>query len=160
MRESAAVTPQTFALLNSDMMNDRAIAAATLIMSRSENDPQVANDFDDEKSALGTQRINKAFQLILKRNATPDELARLTKYGSRMIAYHHDHQPGEIVYPTSITRSLVEEFSGRPFEYEEILPVFQLYQPDIKANQVPAETRAMADICLLLFNTNEFIYVE
>ena len=160
MRESAAVTPQTFALLNSDMMNDRAIAAATLIVSRSQNDPQVANDFDDEKYALGTQRINKAFQLILKRNATPDELARLTKYGSRMIAYHHDHQPGETIYPTSITRSLVEEFSGRPFEYEEILPVFQSYQPDIKANQVPAETRAMADICLLLFNTNEFIYVE
>ena len=98
--------------------------------------------------------------LDLMGNATPDELARWTKYGSRMITYHHDHQPGEIIYPTSITRSLVEEFSGRPFEYEEILPVFQSYQPDIKANQVPAETRAMADICLLLFNTNEFIYVE
>ena len=77
-----------------------------------------------------------------------------------MIAYHHDHEPSETSYPTSITRSLVEEFSGRPFEYEEILPVFQTYQPDVKANQVSPATRAMADICLLLFNTNEFIYVE
>ena len=63
-------------------------------------------------------------------------------------------------YPTQITRSLVEEFSGQIFEYEEILPVFDDYQPDLKAADVDArQTRALADVCLLLFNTNEFSYV-
>lgn len=67
--------------------------------------------------------------------------------------------PEPVVYPTQITRSLVEEFSGRPFEYEEILPVFENYNPDTKASDVDAETRALADLCLMLFNSNEFVYV-
>ena len=62
-------------------------------------------------------------------------------------------------YPTRITRSLVEEFSGKDFEYDEILPVFENYVPDKKPADVSAETRALADLCLLLFNSNEFIYV-
>jgi hypothetical protein len=56
-------------------------------------------------------------------------------------------------------RSLVEEFSGDTFEYQEILPAFESYQSDLKASDVDPETRALADICLLLFNTNEFAYV-
>ena len=61
--------------------------------------------------------------------------------------------------PTSITRSLVEELTGQPFEYEEILPVFENYVPDKKPADVNANTRAFADLCLLLFNSNEFMYV-
>jgi hypothetical protein len=53
----------------------------------------------------------------------------------------------------------VEELSGQIFKYEEILPNFEDYQPDLKASDVDAETRALADVCLLLFNTNEFSYI-
>ena len=63
-------------------------------------------------------------------------------------------------YPTEITRSLVEEFSGQVFEYQEILPVFESYVPDRKPADVAPETRALADVCLLLLNGNEFLYVE
>ena len=54
---------------------------------------------------------------------------------------------------------IVEEFSGKPFEYEEILPVFEDYVADKKAAEVSPETRALADVCMLLFNSNEFIYI-
>jgi hypothetical protein len=54
----------------------------------------------------------------------------------------------------------VEEFSGEPFDYQEILPAFAAYQPDVKPADVSAETRALADLCLLLFNTNEFIFLR
>jgi hypothetical protein len=56
-------------------------------------------------------------------------------------------------------RSLVEEFSGKPFDFIEILPVFKNYVSDAKPWMVDAKTRALADMCLLLFNTNEFAYV-
>ena len=69
------------------------------------------------------------------------------------------NQPEEVKYPRTITRSLVEELTGRPFDYEEILPVFDAYVPDQKPADVDASTRALADLCLLLFNSNEFIYV-
>ena len=62
-------------------------------------------------------------------------------------------------YPTAIKRSLVEELTGQPFEYKEILPVFENYVHDKKTADVSANTRALADLCLLLFNSNEFVYV-
>ena len=76
-----------------------------------------------------------------------------------MKEYHTRHQPKEIHYPTQITRSLVEEFSGKPFEYEEILPAYENYQPNIKPAAVEPSTRALADMCLVLLNANEFVYL-
>ncbi|MCP5550872.1 MAG: hypothetical protein H7A53_08280 [Akkermansiaceae bacterium] len=34
------------------------------------------------------------------------------------------------------------------------------YTPDTKASDVSPETRALADVCLLLFNSNEFVYLN
>jgi hypothetical protein len=64
------------------------------------------------------------------------------------------------VYPTEITRSLVEEISGLPFEYCEILPKFSNYEADLKVKELSLEGRALADVCLLLMNTNEFLFVD
>jgi hypothetical protein len=63
-------------------------------------------------------------------------------------------------YPTEITRSLVEEFSGQPFEYREILPKFMDYEADLKIEELSLEGRGLADVCLLLMNTNEFLFVD
>ena len=63
-------------------------------------------------------------------------------------------------YPTQVTRSLVEEFSGKTFEYQEVLPTFENYTPDKKAADVSAETRALADVCLLLLNSHEFVFLN
>jgi hypothetical protein len=87
------------------------------------------------------------------------EWERLEQYVFKMRAYHVKHPPEPVKYPTRITRSLVEELTGQPFEYEEILPVFDNYVPDEKPSDVNSNTRALADLCLLLFNSNEFIYV-
>jgi hypothetical protein len=76
-----------------------------------------------------------------------------------MQSYHADINPEPVNYPSKITRSLVEEFSGQPFDYEEILPAFASYQPDTKPADASPETRALADMCLLLLNSNEFVYL-
>ncbi|WP_404306625.1 PSD1 and planctomycete cytochrome C domain-containing protein [Neorhodopirellula lusitana] len=145
MRESAAVTPQVFALLNSDLITDRSIALATRL-ERERSTPE--------------QQIDRAYELLFGRNPTPAETNRLSRYYSDMVTYHESTTPAAVTYPKSITRSLVEEFSGDIFEYEEILPVFENYTPDTKPVDVNANTRALADVCLLLLNTNEFIYLD
>lgn len=145
LREAAAVTPQAFSLLNSDAMTDRSIALALRIQSENDS-PQ--------------EQIGRAFELTLGRKPSPSELAQLTNYMDEMHDYHAASTPAPVEYPTSITRSLVEEFSGDVFEYVEILPVFEDYHPDVKAHQVMPATRALADVCLLLFNSNEFMYVD
>lgn len=145
LRESASVTPQVFTLLNSDVITDRSIAMAR----RLEHEAEQLHD-----------QIDAAIRLVFGRHATAAERESLTAYVGEMVAYHALSSPKKPEYPQEITRSLVEEFSGEPFEYREILPVFENYQPDIKAADVAATTRALADMCLLLLNTNEFMYVE
>lgn len=145
VRESAAVTPQVFSLLNSDQMTDRSIAFARRL---------------EQEAADTPTRIARAFVLAFGRDVSVTESERLGTYYADMLAYHRDTAAEPVSYPTTITRSLVEEFSGQPFEYQEILPVFEDYVPDLKAADVSADTRALADVCLLLLNTNEFLYVE
>lgn len=145
LRDVAAVTPQAFTLLNSDMITDRSIAMAV--------------DLQRATPSL-TEQINQACLRTLGRPAANDEHDRLASYVADMVSYHRETAAPQGTYPTTITRSLVEEFSGKPFEYQEILPVFESYQPDLKAADVTVETRALADLCLLLFNTNEFIFLR
>jgi hypothetical protein len=87
------------------------------------------------------------------------EWERLKEYVKKMTAYHKSSIPEAIEYPTTLTRSLVEENTGETFEYEEILPVFKDYQQDRKAHETSPSTRALSDLCLVLFNSNEFMYV-
>ena len=144
VRDVAAVSPQAFTLMNSDLMSDRAIAFALRI--------------GGEGDSIAEQ-IELAFKYAFGRMPSDDETSRLTKYLQKMQDYHKANQPQPTVYPTKITRSVVEEFSGKPFEYEEILPIFEDYTPDKKPADVDADTRALADLCLMLFNSNEFLYV-
>ena len=143
-RDSAAVTPQAFTLLNSDAMTDRSIAFALRVQKEKQN-----------KAA----QIRRAVQLAYGRVPTKDEQASLESYFNEMIVYHQEHEPEAVEYPKQVTRSLVEEFTGEPFEFVELLNVYKDYVPDAKPWTVQAETRALADVCLLLFNSNEFMYV-
>ena len=125
-------------------MSDRSIALAL----------RAEKDFD----TLHLQ-VKRAVQLAYGRVPDKVEWERLKEYVYNMRAYHAKHEPTPVKYPTAITRSLVEEFTGQPFEYEEILPGFEGYVADKKPADVSAETRALADLCLLLFNSNEFMYI-
>ncbi len=144
-RDSAAVSPQAFTLLNSDVMTARSIAFAL----------RVAADAGADSAA----QVNRAMQLGLGRLPSDAESEKLSGYLQEMRSYHADAAPERKTHPTSITRELVEEFTGEPFTYTEILPVFEDYTYDTQAADVDADTRALADLCLLLFNSHEFMYI-
>ena len=144
VRDTAAVSPQAFTLFNSDLTADRSIALALRVQAEAKDLPA---------------QIERAFLLALGRKPSKAEQERLTAYVKEMAIYHAKQTPKPVVYPTQITRSLVEEFTGKEFEYEEILPVFENYVADTKPDSVSPDTRGLADLCLLLLNTNEFIYV-
>jgi len=144
LRDSAAVSPQAFTLFNSETVNDRAIAFAQRLQ---------------EESGETARQIETAFRLVFGRVTDSEESERVAAYLAEMRNYHAEVDPDPVTYPTSITRSLVEEFSGETFEYEEILPAYEDYVADTKPADVDADTRALADFCLLLFNANEFAYL-
>ena len=147
-RDAAAVTPQALSLMNSATMVDRAVAFALRLERQSGN---LGGNLEP--------RVRMAFHHAFQRQPMSEELSRLTRYVIDMQKYHRENAPEKVSYPTEITRSLVEEFSGKPFQYNEILPVFKDYVADMKVADVAPETRALADLCLLLFNSNEFMYV-
>ncbi len=144
MRDAASVSPQAFTLFNSDTVTDRSIAFALRLQR-------------EEKGVK--EQVRRGFELALGRSPDVPELKRMTAYVAKMQQYHHEHEPPERIYPTEIDQSLVEEFSGQLFSYTEILPVFENYIADKHAADVSPETRGLADFCILLFNSNEFVYV-
>ena len=143
-RDSSSVSPQALTMLNSDYMTKRSIAFA-LRLEREEADL--------------ASRLERAYRLAFSRPSEPGMTAKFAEYVAAMEAHHRSNSPRAETYPTQITRSLVEEFTGTPFEYQEWLPIYEDYQPDTRAWEVGPSTRALADLCLLLFNSNEFAYV-
>jgi hypothetical protein len=58
-----------------------------------------------------------------------------------------------------VVREAIDENTGKPFQFTEKLFAYGDYVPDLSPSDVDARTRALADICLVVINSNEFIYV-
>ncbi|MDC0175441.1 DUF1553 domain-containing protein, partial [Planctomycetaceae bacterium] len=144
-RTAAVVSPQAFTLMNSDVMTDRSIAFALRVRKEKPGDTDLW--------------IRRAVQLAYARVPMAAEQKSLHAYLVEMQGYHTQHKPKRIEYPTQVVRSLVEELTGEPFEFIEKLNVYENYVPDAKPWTVDADTRALADVCLLLLNSNEFLYL-
>jgi hypothetical protein len=144
-RDSSTITPQSFTLLNSQNSFDRAIAMANRLC---------------QKYATAEHQIQQAFRLALGRNPTDAELRKCVAHFDQMLQIHETNPPTPIQPPTYVVREMVEEMTGLTFFWVEDLDVYASeYQPDLKPWDVTPEVRAMADVCLVLFNSNEFVYV-
>lgn len=62
--------------------------------------------------------------------------------------------------PTKLTRDAVEENTGEPFTFTEVLPAAADFVPDLHLADVPPETRGLMEVCLILLNPNEFVYLD
>ena len=50
--------------------------------------------------------------------------------------------------------------TGEEYAWEEELAGMAGYERDVQPWQVTAPTRALADLCLVLMNSNEFLYID
>lgn len=143
-RDSSTVTPQVFMLMNSQSSMTHAL--------------EMAQHLQKQTQRLEDQ-INLAFQLCYGRLPRPNERDLLANHARQMIPRHRENPPKKVLPPTEVTRSVVEELSGKSFDYVERLDVYENYEPHVRAWETTPETRALADICLILMNSNEFVYV-
>jgi mono/diheme cytochrome c family protein len=145
MRDETTVAPQAFSLFNGQFVHDRALALA-----------------DRLTRAHGSlaERIEEAYRLVYGRPPGSDEMEACLRHVRRMTGYHRDREPEVVTLPTTVRREMVEELTGEPFSWEEELDIMADYQPDLKPWQVDADTRALAELCLVLFNSNEFLVVR
>ena len=141
-REVSTVTPQVFSLFNGQASYDRALALANRVLKEKPTDV-----------------IVRVFQLIYGRQPTANEKAACTAHWQAMadkqaaIAFKQP-QP-----PPSVKRDAVEENTGEKFSFQEKLPGYADFVPDLQPADADVRTRALADVCLVLLNSNEFVYL-
>jgi hypothetical protein len=143
-REASTVTPQVFALFNSTSSYHRALALAARLQRES----------GSEASAIA-----RAFAVTLGRAATAAELKSASAHVIAMVDRHRSLTFAPPDIPREVVREAVEENTGEKFSFTEPLEFAADFVPDLTAAAAPVETRALAELCLVLFNTNEFAYI-
>jgi hypothetical protein len=63
------------------------------------------------------------------------------------------------IRPLEVVREAVEENSGTKFTFREPLDEYADFQPDLQWADVDARARGLAELCLVIFNSNEFLFV-
>jgi hypothetical protein len=143
-RTESTVTPQVFTMFNGQNVRNRALAFAYRLR---------------EKFISDQACIEAALQHIYHRKPQPHELEASLAYLEKMKIYQQENTPPAIVFPATVKREMFEEMTGEPFSYTEKLHVYENYVPDLQPGDVDADTRALADLIAVLFNSNEFVYV-
>ncbi|MBA2115153.1 PSD1 and planctomycete cytochrome C domain-containing protein [Bremerella alba] len=144
MRSESTVTPQVFALFNSKATYDRALALAQ----------RVTQEGHTQQAA-----IDRVFQLTYGRLPTDSERAACTKHWAAMEVIQQQRNLTAVEAPLVVRRDAIEENTGEKFSFDETLHAYQDFVPDLQPQDVDAKTRALADVCLALLNSNEFVYV-
>ncbi|PAW83805.1 MAG: hypothetical protein B9S33_13040 [Pedosphaera sp. Tous-C6FEB] len=148
LRDASTVTPQVFALFNSEATFARALAFATRLMREG---PAVSG----QRSAV----IERAFELAFNRAPKPDELQASLAHWDAMTARHRTLKFEKSLPPRSVTREAVEENTGEKFTFTETLEAAADFVPDLHPADAAPELRGLAEVCLMLLNANEFAYV-
>lgn len=143
-RDSSTVTPQAFALFNSEDTLKRSIALAVTLIEKT----------DTRKDA-----IKEIFNRAYGRKPSASESRLCIKHWNAMKKRHEGLSFKPTNYPQSVKREAVEEMTGESFTFVEKLVAYEDYTPDIGFADIDANTRALAEVCLVVFNSNEFLYV-
>ena len=141
-REVSTVTPQVFSLFNGQASYDRALALANRVLKEKATDP-----------------ISRVFELTFGRKPSADEKASCEAHWQQMEAKQAKLTFERPKPPLEVRREAVEENTGEKFSFQEKLPGYADFVPDLQPADCDAKTRALADVCLVLLNSNEFAYL-
>jgi hypothetical protein len=142
-REASTVTPQVFSLFNSQATQSRALALAHRVLQAAP---------EDEKA------IDRLFALVFSRPPSAEEKRDCLAHWRDTIPLVQT-APAASKPPLEVRRDAVEENTGEKFSFNETLHAYADFVPDLQPADVDVRTRALADVCLVLLNANEFVYV-
>lgn len=147
LRESSTVAPQALTLLNATEVHDRALALANQLVNQ--------NNASDDRDV-----IRDVFRITLARDAEQSELDACLDRWQQATKDEVGKTFKPVDLPTEVTRTVMAEKTGEPYSFIEHMPAYESYVPDLQPNQVDARTRGLANVCLVLLNSNEFAYID
>jgi hypothetical protein len=144
-RDQTTVVSQSLALFNSEYAHNRALALAKRL---------------DDAGGSVEDKIGRAFALCFGRAPSGAEARLCREHVAKQRLHHERHAPVKTELPQRVRRRVIQEETGLEIAWDEPLDVMRDYQRDLMPWHVGAETRALADMCLVLLNSNEFLYVR
>ncbi|MBA4190402.1 MAG: hypothetical protein C0467_20635 [Planctomycetaceae bacterium] len=144
-REVSTVAPQAFALFNGEATRIRALALAARIT---------------KEAKTPEETVSLAFRYTVGRVPTKNEADACMKQWRAMTERHKVLRFEKPKRPTEVVREAVEENTGEKFSFKEVLPAAKDFVPDPHPADATPELRGLMEVCLVLFNANEFIYLD
>ena len=144
-RETSTVTPQALTLFNAEEVYDRALGFAVHLLKETPKEESV---------------IERTYMLALGRSPSARERDACLEHWKVAAREEAGKSYPKRTWPHKIDRTVMAEKTGEPYTFEEILPAYTGYQPDLQSTDVDARTRGLAQLCLALFNLNEFAYLD
>ncbi len=149
LRETSIVAPQALTLFNAEEVQDRSIALAARLLKEA-----AAEARTDEAV------VKRAFELALGRSPASNELKVCLAHWTQA-AQEETGKQHELKKISSTTkRTVMAEKTGEPYDFFEFMPAYENYVPDLQPAQTDARTRGLAHVCLVIFNLNEFAYID
>ncbi len=145
LRETSTVAPQALTLLNAEEVRDRSLALAARALKESQTDEAA---------------IQRAFALTLGRAARRTEMDACLQHWKTATTEEKGRTYEPRRYASKVQRTVMAEKTGEPYDFIEHMPAYQNYVADLQPGDVDARTRGLATVCLTLFNSNEFAYLD
>jgi mono/diheme cytochrome c family protein len=161
-RDTSTVTPQVFAMFNSEITFDRALALANrVVIDVASTDVESRTTAARHPSSFIVQpsHVIRMFRLTCGRVPSPAEITACTEHWNAMVERHRGLVFDPPDYPLEVVREAVEENTGEKFTFVEPLEVYADFVPDLKPHLASPELRALAEVCLVVLNSNEFAYL-
>ena len=143
-RDETMVTPQVFTQLHGQFFNDRAVALARRVSGLSRD--------------AGSQ-VDHAFEAVYGRKPSASEQKEALSFLEESRVFLGGEVVDKEEVPSEITLSSVKEQTGELIETRFKLKKLAKFQPDLKPWDLSLEERALAQLCLMLFNSSEFLYL-
>lgn len=149
LRETSTVAPQALTLLNAEEVQDRSVALAARLIKEA-GDPGMTDE------AI----MKRAFELALGRSPASKELQVCLAHWSQAAKEETGKQYEVKEISSTTKRTVMAEKTGEPYDFFEFMPAYENYVPDLQPAQTDARTRGLAHVCLVIFNLNEFAYID
>ncbi len=142
-RDASNVPTQVFALFNGKFAHDMSLALAA----------RIEKLWGDRE-----QQIEHAFRLAYGRPPGEGERRLAIAHLEKMEAHHRGAPPSPRPQRQPLVRAITSELTGARVDIEEDADT-AAYEPNLHPGEVSPATRALADLALVLLNSNEFVYV-
>jgi hypothetical protein len=149
-REASTVTPQVFSLFNSQNSHSRGLALADRAWRET-----AGSDAQQHHAAA----VNRCFELALCRQPSAEELTEFIAHWKKLESRLPVEARPSPTVPLKVKREAVEENTGERFTFEEPLFANLEFEPDLQPAEVDRHVRALGDVCLVILNSHEFVYV-